>query len=101
MRDKRSERMQEALRESAAEFLAREANREPLITVTSTSLSQDHKRAQILMTVFPESGERLALEFANRNIAEFKTFLKTRVRGILPSFIEFMIDKGEKNRQRL
>lgn len=93
--------MQEALREGAAEFLSREANREPLITVTGTSLSQDHKRARIFMTVFPESGERTALQFANRNIGEFKTFLKTRVRGILPYYLEFVIDKGEKNRQRL
>lgn len=93
--------MQEALRESAAEFLSREANREPLVTVTGTSISQDSKRAQILMTVFPETGERTALEFANRNIPEFKTFLKTRARGALPSYIEFVIDKGEKSRQRL
>ena len=97
----RTEKMQEALRKAAALFLAREANHQSLVTVTATSLSQDHKRGLIYITVFPDKAEEAALAFANRHRSEFSTFFKTQVRGMLPPHVEFVIDKGEKIRQRL
>jgi ribosome-binding factor A len=97
----RNEKIQEALRETAAEFLAREANRQSLITVTGAYVSEDGKRGNIFMTVFPDSAETAAVDFANRNRGEFAQFFKTRVRGVFPPRIEFVIDRGEKNRQRL
>ena len=102
----RNERLQEALREVAAEFLVREANRNTLITVTRAILSEDGKRASIMVTVLPLAGqadtaEAEALAFANRNRTELKDFFKKRVRGALPPDITFEIDMGEKNRQRL
>lgn len=100
MNTNRNERMQEALREVAAEFLAREAGRQSLITVTRAELGEDGKRGTIFITVFPDSAEQGALEFANRNRPEFGDFFKTRIKSPLPH-IEFAIDQGEKNRQRL
>lgn len=100
MNDNRNERMQEAVREVAAEFLAREANRNSLITVTRTEMSSDGKHCTILISVFPEASEVPALAFANRNRTELSEFFKKRVRAQAPR-IEFMIDRGEKNRQRL
>ena len=97
----RDERLQEALREVAAEFLSREANRNTLITVTRTILSEDGKRADIMITVLPDTAEAEALSFANRNRTELRNFFKKRVRGVLPPDITFAIDMGEKNRQRL
>ena len=97
----RNERLQEALREVAAEFLVREANRNTLITVTRSILSEDGKRASIMITVLPDTAEVEALAFANRNRTELKDFFKKRVRGALPPDITFEIDMGEKNRQRL
>lgn len=93
--------MQEALREISAEFLAREANRNTLVTVTRTMLSEDGKRASIYITVLPDTAEVEALAFANRNRTELRDFFKTRVRGALPPDITFEIDMGEKNRLRL
>lgn len=93
--------MQEALREIAAEFLSREANRNVLITVTRTILSEDGRHGTIFITAFPDSGERAAVDFANRNHAELKEFFKTRVKGVLPPEVKFEIDLGEKHRQRL
>lgn len=101
MNGDRGEKMQEALRKAAAEFLAREANHQSLITVTATSLSNDHKRGIIYITVFPDSAEMQALAFANRNRSEFSDFFKKKVRGWLPPRVEFVIDRGEKMRQRL
>lgn len=97
----RHEKLQEALREAAAEFLAREANRQSLITVTGAHVSEDGKRGNILITVFPDAQEQAAVDFANRNRREFAEFFKTRVRGAFPPHVEFVIDRGEKNRQRL
>ncbi len=96
-----NERQAEALRTAAAEFLAREANRNSLITVTRTEMSEDGKRAVIYITVFPELGEQAALKFANRNRGELGKFLSARTKGMrIPQF-EFMIDMGDKNRRRM
>jgi hypothetical protein len=61
MNENRNERMQDAVREVAAEFLGREAN---------------------------------------RNRSEFSDFFKKKVKA-LPPHVEFIIDRGEKNRLRL
>ncbi len=93
--------MQEAVREVAAEFLAREANRNSLMTVTRAVLATDGKSCIIYISVFPTTAEVPALAFANRNRTELSTFFKKRIRSRLPPHIEFAIDTGEKNRQRL
>lgn len=81
--------------------MAREANRNTLITVTRTDMSEDGKRAIIYITVFPDSGEAAALKFANRNRGELGKFLTERTKGMrIPKF-EFEIDLGDKNRRRL
>jgi ribosome-binding factor A len=100
MNDNWNERMGSRVREVAAEFLAREANRNSLITVTRAELSENGRRCNIFITVFPDSAEEPALKFANRNRRELSEFFKKRVKGVPPR-IEFVIDRGEKNRQRL
>ncbi|HEV8677610.1 MAG TPA: ribosome-binding factor A [Candidatus Paceibacterota bacterium] len=100
MNDNRNDRLQEAVREVAAEFLAREANRNSLITVTRADLSEDGKRCNIFLSVFPDSAEEAALAFAQRNRSELSDFFKKRVKA-LPPHVEFLIDRGEKNRRRL
>lgn len=92
--------MQETVRIVAAEFLAREANRNTLITVTRAETSSDGKRVNIFISVFPDAMEEQAVKFANRNRTELSDFFKKRVKG-LPPHVEFVIDRGEKNRQRL
>jgi ribosome-binding factor A len=97
----RQEKTREAIAKLAAEFLMRESNRQSLITVTGASVAENRKRALVFITVLPESHETAALGLANRKARDFRQFLKERIRlGILPR-IEFIIDKGEKNRQRI
>ncbi len=100
MNENRNERMQEIVREVAAQFLAREANRNTLLTVTRTEISTDGKRVNIFLTALPDSYEEQAVAFANRNRSEFSDFFKKKVKA-LPPHVEFVIDKGEKNRLRL
>ncbi len=100
MNENRDERLKEVVREVAAEFLSREANRDTLITVTRTDLSQGGKHCNIFISVLPESRERAALGFANRHRGEFSDYYKKKIKGMPPQ-VEFMLDFGEKNRQRL
>jgi ribosome-binding factor A len=97
----RQEQMQERLREVAAEFLSRESNGQSLITVTAARIDERGQRAIVFITVLPDSEEQKALEFANRNKQEFGMYLLKKVRGMRIPKLEFMIDKGEKMRQRL
>jgi ribosome-binding factor A len=97
----RNEKLQEAIAHAAAEFVAREANRNTLITVTRAQLSETGANVSIFVSVYPESGEEPALRFLQRNVREFGTFLNSQVRGVRVPHIEFMIDEGEKRRRRL
>ncbi|MES2202867.1 MAG: ribosome-binding factor A [Patescibacteria group bacterium] len=95
------ERDTETLRTTAAEFLAREAGRESLITVTRAEMGEDRKHGVIYITVYPDSAEVGALNFCNRNRGEFGKFFEKRVRGMRLPHVEFVIDEGEKYRRRL
>jgi ribosome-binding factor A len=97
----RQEQMQERLRETAAEFLARESNRRSLVTVTAAQVSEDGRRGTIFVTVLPDDYEDEVVKFANRNRMEFGKFFESKVRGMRIPHVEFVLDRGEKMRQRL
>lgn len=89
------------IKELGAQFLGRENNRTSLITITACSVSPDLKRATLFMTVLPESKEKTALEFVKRKRPEIRDFLKKNMNIKTIPFIDIMIDKGEKNRQKI
>ncbi len=97
----RNEKVANQIKELTAQFLARENNRTSLITVTSASCSPDLKRATIFMTVLPESKETSALEFAKRQRTELRELLKKNMTTKNIPFVDFAIDLGEKNRQKI
>ena len=101
MQGNRNDRIAEALRATVAEFFAREAGRQSLITVTRVQMAEDGHRAVIFMSVFPDDAEESALAFAQRSRSELSAPFKAHVRGAALPHIEFRIDSGEKNRQRL
>ena len=91
----------EIIAHAASEFLARESNRESLITVTRADVSPDLKNIKIFLSVLPEQYEEIALLFIKRRTTDFRQYLKTHTRlGHLPH-VDFLIDEGEKNRQRI
>jgi len=97
----RSEKITEILRDLGARFLLLHGNKSSLITVTRVVLTGDEKYATIFFTVFPENFEKTALEFAKRKRSEFKGFVKENSKlGRIP-MMDFEIDLGEKNRQRI
>ncbi len=97
----RDEKIKEILHDLGARFLLLEGNNSSLLTVTSVELTRDGKRATIFFTVFPEDFEKTALEFAKRKRSEFKEFVKEHSKlGRIPQ-LDFEIDSGEKNRQKI
>jgi ribosome-binding factor A len=101
MSEIKTERVKEIIRQKASEFLERESNHNTLITVTRVTLSPSGDKALILFTVLPEDKEKGALDFAKRMRSNFRDFLKTETKLFKLPFIDFNIDLGEKNRQKI
>ena len=85
----------------AADFLVREASNQSLITVTRAVLSTDSKQATIFISVLPVSAERAALAFTKRERSAFREYIKAKSAMQHIPTIDFEIDLGEKNRQRI
>lgn len=101
MREKKLNRTQEVIHRLAAEFLRDNATQASLLTITRVELSPTGKESKIFFTTLPEDEENTALKFLTRKIPEFKIYLRDKSRiGLIPH-IDFQIDYGERNRQRL
>ncbi|MEQ1561547.1 MAG: ribosome-binding factor A [Nitrospira sp.] len=97
----RNEKIEEILRDLGARFLLINGNNSSLITVTRVELTRDGKYATIFFTVFPDNFEKTAVEFAKRKRSEFKEFVKENSKlGRIPQ-LDFELDLGEKNRQKI
>lgn len=97
----RQEKVQENIKHLAAEFLQKESSGGSLITVTNANVSKDLKRATMFITVLPVASEESALNFAKRKRGDIRNFIKTKLQMKTLPFLDFEIDKGEKNRQRI
>ena len=85
----------------AAQYFSRLSNRQSMITITDVEILNKGSKAVILMTVLPEDKEQDALDFAHRQLTEFREHVMKNSRiGRVP-FFEVRIDVGEKNRQRI
>ena len=85
----------------AAQFISEESSKSSLITVTRVELSPTGKEGKIFFTTLPESEEDTALKFLERKGPEFKRYVRDESRlGFVPH-LDFKIDYGERNRQRL
>lgn len=92
-----NEKTKEEIHKLASEYVSRESNRDALITVTHTILSNDAKYATILFTTLPEAKEEAVLDFLKRKRAEFKQHVMKHSKiGRVP-FFNFEIDKGQKS----
>src|SRR3989344_6223071 len=97
----REQKITEILHNLGARFLTLNSNGSSLLTVTRAELTEDGKHATIFFTVFPDRLEKTALEFAKRKRREFKEFVKENSKlGRIP-LLDFEIDLGEKNRQKI
>jgi ribosome-binding factor A len=97
----KDEKMASLLIRYAAEYFETESNNDSLITMTRTDVLDKGKRAIIFFTTLPREKEKEALEFAKRRRNDFRRFVMTKKSfGFTPK-IDFCIDFGEHNRQRI
>ena|SRR3989344_8145663 len=101
MRDKKREIIAEILHRLASKFVQEEASKASLLTITRVEISPTGKEAKIFFTTLPEEQENTALKFLERKTPEFKRYVRDGSRIMLVPHIDFKIDYGERNRQRL
>lgn len=94
------ERIVEAVRTGAAEFLARESNYQSLVTVTRVKMDSDKDMATIYLSVLPIEKAKAALDFAQRQRRELREYLKSRtIMGRLPR-VQFALEtEGDANKK--
>lgn len=100
MNDIKEERYKEIIRQKASEFLEKESSGFALITVTNVKVI-DNSKVHIYFTVFPEDKQNGVLDFAKRKRSDFREYLKHETKLFKLPFIDFDIDLGEKNRQKI
>ena len=101
MDSQKHNRLVEYIRETAAAYLAREANRDSLITVTGVELSDTEGSARILISVLPEDKAEAALAFVQRRANDYRLYFMEKVKMNRPPKFVFAIDLGERIRQKL
>ncbi|MFN3188488.1 MAG: ribosome-binding factor A [Candidatus Paceibacteria bacterium] len=97
----RHDRATSLIKEVAASYIQREANTNPLITVTNATISPDYRRVTIFFTTIPDGRENDALIFLQRNAGELRHYLKQKTRLKIIPHLEFSVDYGERHRQHI
>ena len=97
----KDEKMASLICRFAAEYFSVESNNDSLMTVTKTDILNKGKRVLVFFTTLPREKEPQALEFAKRRRNDFRRFIMSKKSfGFAPK-IDFCIDEGEHNRQRI
>ncbi len=97
----RHDRATSVIKEIAARYIQREANTNPLITVTNVNISPDYKRTTIFFTTIPDGREEDALIFLKRSASDMRDYIKEHGRLKRIPHLEFSLDYGEKHRQHI
>ena len=98
---RRETQVSEAIAHLAGEFFARESSVASLITVTHTDMSPDLKSAVVYISVLPQTKEEETLKFAKRARSDFRMYVRAHSFLHPTPIVDFKIDFGEKNRQRI
>ena len=91
---RQSNRAAETVAREAAQFIAREAGTESLITVIRAESVAHGERIMIFVSVFPTEKARAALAFLERQREAFSNYLKSHARLRLPR-VDFLLDNNE------
>ena len=97
----RHQTVAEIIRAATAQFILREANTDPLITVTRVVMTPNFRQAQILFTTIPDEHEQDALVFLQRHGSDLRQHLKKETKlKYIPNLV-FAVDYGERHRQHI
>ena len=101
MATQRQMKMNKELAKYFAIFIERESNKSSLITVTRCDIAPNFKNVIVYLSVLPEDKEDSVVAFMDRRKWDARDFIKKRLSMRVIPFVEFKIDSGEKNRQRI
>lgn len=101
MTSRRQTQVEETLAHLAMDFLARESSVKALITVTHAEVAPTFKSVTVFLSVLPQTMEGASLKFAKRSRTDFRAYIKKHSRLHPIPVVDFAIDLGEKNRQRI
>jgi len=96
----KNDRAAEIVAREAAQFIAREAGNESLITVIRAQSVAHGDRIMVFVSVFPIEKARSAMSFLERQREAFSDHLKKHAKLRLPR-IDFMLDNGEQSGEPL
>ncbi len=97
----KDEKVSKLLAHFAAEYISIESNKDSLITVTKAEVYDRGRHACVFFTALPQEKEKQALEFLKRKRNDFRKFVMGKKSfGFTPK-INFEVDLGEHNRQRI
>jgi len=82
-------------------FFGNESRDGELITVTNCTLLRVGQRAELGLTIWPETSEAKVLARLERRLAAFREFAQSRLRARALPFLTITLDLGEKHRQRI
>lgn len=101
MHTRRENKIAEEIAHRTGEFLAREVKSHSLITVTRATVSPDLKTALILVSVLPKTRQQETLVLLRRARSDLHDYLKDKTTLWRVPAVDFAIDVGEENRQRV
>ena len=101
MESRRQTQVSQLISQLAGDFFARESPVKALITVTHADISPTYKEVTVFISVLPHTMEEQALKFAKRARTDFRAYIKSQSRLHPIPVVDFEIDLGEKNRQRI
>ncbi len=101
MMNEKHERINKEMKKLFAEFVERESNKNSLVTITRCEISRDRKNINVFFSVLPQDAEKQVLSFLNRRKWDARDYMKKRIKTRVIPFVNFVIDEGEKNRQKI
>ncbi|MEZ4104475.1 MAG: ribosome-binding factor A [Candidatus Paceibacterota bacterium] len=97
----RHQRVESLIRELVASYIQKEANTDPLITITRVTSSPDYRRMTAFFTTIPDGREDDALIFLKRTGSDLRSYIKKKSNLKIIPFLEFSVDYDERHRQHI
>ena len=101
MENSKLEKINKEMKKLFAQFIEKESNKASLVTVTRCEISSDRKNIKVFVSVFPQDMEDKVIAFLDRRKWDARDYMKKRIRTRVIPFVHFLIDEGEKNRQKI
>ncbi len=98
---RRRDQVEEAIAHLAGEFIAREISPRALVTVTRATMNDHYSQATIYLSVLPHAMEEEVMTFARRARSDFHSYVREHSFLHPTPRVDFELDLGEKNRQRV